>query len=65
MLGTGLPGMMAGDLVCILFGRDVPYVLQPTEVEGQYLLIGKCYIESLMQGEAIDTELRDQKFTLV
>jgi hypothetical protein len=65
MLGTGFPGMMAGDLVCILFGGRVPYVLRPTEVEGQYLLIGECYVDELMEGEAMHMGLQEQKFTLV
>jgi hypothetical protein len=65
MLGTGFPGMMAGDLVCVLFGGDVPYVLRPTEIEGQYLLIGECYVEELMEGEAMVWDLPEQRFTLV
>ena len=65
MIGTGLPGTMAGDVVCILFGGSVPYILRPTDIEGQYLLIGECYVEELMEGEAMEMDLREQKFTLV
>jgi hypothetical protein len=65
ILGTGVPEMMAGDLVCILFGGIVPYILRPTEVEGQYLLIGECYVEALMEGQAMEMRLQEQKFTLV
>jgi hypothetical protein len=45
MFGTGLSGIMDGDVVCILFGSEVPYILRPTRTEGQYLLIGECYID--------------------
>jgi hypothetical protein len=65
MLGTGLPGMVAGDIVCVLFGSDVPYVLRPTGTEEQYLLIGECYVKELMGGEAMLMGLQEQKFTLV
>ena len=65
MLGTGLPGMLAGDVLCVLFGSDVPYILRPTEAEGQYLLIGECYVRELMKGEAMEMDLQEQKLTLV
>jgi hypothetical protein len=65
MLGTGFSGMMAGDVVCILFGGNVPYILRPTDIEGQYILIGECYVKGLMQGEALEMGLREQRFTLV
>lgn len=64
-LGTGLWDMEAGDIVCILFGGKVPYILRPTQNEGQYLFMGECYVKGLMQGEAMDMGLPEQKFTLV
>jgi hypothetical protein len=51
--------------VCVIFGSDIPYVLRPTETEGQYLLIGECYAKELMGGEAMEMGLQEQKFTLV
>ena len=65
MLGSGFPGIMAGDVVCILFGSNVPHILRPTQVEGQYLLIGECYVKDLMEGQAMDMGLQEQTFTLV
>jgi len=64
-LGTGLPGLMAGDIVCVLFGGNVPYILRSTGVEGQYLCIGECYVQELMDGQALEMGLPEQKFTLV
>jgi hypothetical protein len=64
-LGTGLPGLMAGDVVCVLFGGNVPYILRSTGVEGQYLFIGECYVQELMDGQALEMGLPEQKFTLV
>jgi hypothetical protein len=63
--GTGFSGMMAGDVVCILNGSNVPHILRPTQVEGQYLLIGECYGGGLMEGQAMDMGLQEQTFTLV
>jgi hypothetical protein len=65
MFGTGFSGMMAGDVVCILFGSNVPHILRPTQVEGQYLLVGECYVKELMEGQAMDMGLQEQTFTLV
>jgi hypothetical protein len=65
MFGTGLSGIMDGDVVCILFGSEVPYILRPTRTEGQYLLIGECYIEGLMRGAPMEVGLPEQKITLV
>jgi hypothetical protein len=65
MIGTGFHGMLAGDVICILFGGDVPHIFRQTDVEGQYLLIGECYVDELMWGQAMEMGLQEQKFTLV
>jgi hypothetical protein len=44
--------MEAGDVVCVLYGAKVPFVLRPSN--GHYLLVGECYTHGLMNGEAID-----------
>ena len=40
------------DIVCVLFGADVPFVLRPLQ-NGNHLLVGECYIDGFMDGEAI------------
>lgn len=40
------------DVVCVLFGGRVPYVLRPCE--RGYTLVGECYIHGLMEGEAME-----------
>ncbi|KAK5265907.1 hypothetical protein LTR96_008808 [Exophiala xenobiotica] len=40
-----------GDCLCVLFGCDAPVVLRKTE--DWYKFIGECYIQRLMNGEAI------------
>ncbi|SCV57500.1 uncharacterized protein FFB14_15174 [Fusarium fujikuroi] len=42
-----------GDLVCILYGSDVPFVVKK-EAEGKYSLVGECYMHGIMEGEALE-----------
>jgi hypothetical protein len=55
-----------GDLVVVLFGGRVPFVLR--QQGKRYTLIGECYIHDVMDGEAIDMwregRLRDETFVL-
>lgn len=44
-------GAQAGDIVCIILGGSVPYVLRPQK-DGYYSLVGECYLHGLMHGEA-------------
>ncbi|KAF2097552.1 HET-domain-containing protein [Rhizodiscina lignyota] len=41
-----------GDLLCILFGAQTPFVLRPFK-PGVYRLIGECYVHGVMDGEAM------------
>ena len=41
-----------GDLVCILFGSPVPFVLRAVE-GGRVVLVGECYCHGVMEGEAV------------
>jgi hypothetical protein len=50
-IGKGWNSIKQGDLVCVIFGCDVPLVLRP--VEEHYYMIGDCYVEGIMQGEAM------------
>jgi hypothetical protein len=52
LLGLGPDDMLASDVVIILFGGKVPYVLRPLD-NGQWLFVGICYIYGLMKGEAL------------
>jgi hypothetical protein len=51
-IGLGAHFLEPGDLICILFGGHVPYVLRP---EGDhFLFIGEAYVHKIMHGEAVD-----------
>jgi len=41
-----------GDVIYILHGSEVPYVLRPSG-DGSFIVIGECYVHGLMHGEAL------------
>ncbi|XDG05597.1 hypothetical protein ABKA04_005212 [Annulohypoxylon sp. FPYF3050] len=49
-LGLG-PDCHKGDLVCLMFGGEVPFVLRPKD--GYYQLVGDAYVHGIMDGEAM------------
>jgi len=54
----------AGDIVCIFAGSNVPYLLRPDD-DGYYKLIGECYIQGIMYGEALtNNALVKEKFKI-
>jgi hypothetical protein len=50
-MGLGPSSMNTGDVVCVLFGGDVPYVLRRKGSHWQFL--GCCYVHGIMKGEAL------------
>ena len=48
------------DLICVVAGCSMPLIIRPYE-EG-YELIGECYVQGMMEGEALlDLEMRGLK----
>ncbi|EMC99422.1 hypothetical protein BAUCODRAFT_336406 [Baudoinia panamericana UAMH 10762] len=43
----------SGDIVAVLFGSSVPFILRPSGSE--YLIVGSCYCYGLMHGEYVRT----------
>jgi hypothetical protein len=64
LIGTGPEGLQTGDVVCVLYGGDLPFILRPDN-QGQYLLIGGCYVSGTMHGEALDMGLKEREFLIV
>ncbi|KAL8724013.1 MAG: hypothetical protein Q9181_007026 [Wetmoreana brouardii] len=53
-----------GDIVAILYGWNVPFILRP--VATGYLLVGDCYVHSIMHGEVIKEDIGvEQDFDIV
>ncbi|KIM95548.1 hypothetical protein OIDMADRAFT_170974 [Oidiodendron maius Zn] len=56
------------DVVVVLYGGRVPYLLRPTETPTEFYLIGECYVEGIMYGEALvstSCTLTEEVFLLV
>lgn len=76
-MGFGPPDMKAGDLVYVLLGSKVPFVLRPghpLRVEGgegsscnggYYSLVGYCYVHGIMDGEAVHRSEHIRQINLV
>lgn len=52
-----------GDVICILFGGEVPYVLRPIS-DGYYSVIGECYVDNIMHSESLSDDTMPREFQL-
>ena len=53
-----------GDMVCVIFGAIVPYVLRRVS-KTRFELVGEAYVHGIMDGEAIDMGLNEEEFCLL
>jgi hypothetical protein len=58
-LGLGPDGVMEDDIVVVLLGGHVPFVLRATD-SNQWKLTGECYVHGIMNGEALEGEGADE-----
>lgn len=54
----------AGDVTCLLYRGDLPYVLRVCDVE-EYGVVGDCSIDGVMHGELMEINAEAETFTLV
>jgi hypothetical protein len=53
-MGIGPDDIKSGDVVVILFGVRTPFILRPNPLQdGLYQVIGDCYVDGFMSGEAL------------
>jgi hypothetical protein len=62
-LGIGPPAMRVGDQVCILYGSGLPFILRALQT--RYRLIGCCYVQGIMQGEAVKLKEADNQLSQI
>lgn len=43
-----------GDLVVVLFGANVPFILRRRSDTGRYRVISDCYVDGMMDGQALE-----------
>jgi hypothetical protein len=53
MIGLGPKAMQQDDLLSILYGASVPFIIRPKSDGLGYILIGECYVHDLMSGDAV------------
>ena len=66
------PGTKEGDMVCLVMGAEVPFILRPLleddkgvmNKEQCYALVGECYIHGIMDGEGLRQGLEEQYFVI-
>ncbi|PMD46842.1 hypothetical protein L207DRAFT_377597, partial [Hyaloscypha variabilis F] len=51
-VGVGDIKLENDDLVCVLFGAKMPFILRP--IGKRYRLVGECYLHGIMLGEALE-----------
>jgi hypothetical protein len=51
-VGVGDIKLENDDLVCVLFGAKMPFILRP--IGKRYRLVGECYFHGIMLGEALE-----------
>lgn len=49
-----------GDVVVVLMGGNVPYLLRAFGEE-RYLLVGECFVQGAMKGEVVRDEMRESE----
>lgn len=57
-LGLAPDDTKTGDVICILSGGHVPFVLRPLD-DGMWRLVGECYIHGVMDGEAFEGQKKE------
>jgi hypothetical protein len=57
-LATSHGKIQAGDIVCVLLGGSVPYILRPKD--DYYILIGEAYVHGIMDGEVLEAVNRGE-----
>jgi hypothetical protein len=65
-IGLGPPSTRPGDLTCVLYTADVPFVLRAKDETDLYQPVGKAYVHGVMNGEALlDRSYTEQDFLIV
>jgi len=61
-IGLAGEACRAGDVVSILFGAGVPFILRRAGQE--FVLIGEAYVHGIMDGEAMEDFKQSQAFPI-
>lgn len=68
-VGIGPEDTRVGDIVYVLFGGSVPFLLreipEAQERRGSHTFVGHTYLHGIMDGEALDKDIPDEQVTIV
>jgi hypothetical protein len=65
-IGMASGKAIKGDLVCIFYGCNVPVLLRKAEREGEFTVVGECFLDGSMSGEALGfSDFRESRFRIV
>ena len=53
-LGLGCSDTRQGDVVALIGGTQVPFILRP-ERNGNFTIVSEAYVDGIMDGEAVET----------
>lgn len=62
-LGLGPQNTKRGDLVAVIFGLQVPFVLRHRG-DGKWRIVGETYVHGVMDGEMATTDQREMEFEI-
>ena len=62
-IGVGPKQLQSEDLICVLLGADVPFVLHEGPPQC-YQLIDECYVHGMMDGEVMEGNPSLEEFIL-
>jgi hypothetical protein len=65
MMGITSEGVREGDLVFLILGTNVPFVLRKDEKKNGYKLVGEAYCHGLMNSEGMRDPKEDVKDILI
>ena len=54
------PSTIIGDQIFLIQGAKVPFVLRHRPEDGNYTLIGECYVHGFMHGEMLTDDLKNR-----
>lgn len=72
-MGLVPPGSKAGDMVCLIYGAQTPYILRRDndehDVDGTHstptcTVVGECYVHGMMDGEMMASGERTEHFVI-
>lgn len=63
--GMGPARINQGDMLCVINGVGIPFIVRHSSEHNGYILLGECYVHNIMQGEVYARRLEETWIELV